>query len=139
MRGEDPVIEQQVDRGPRSDRGELLQQLDGLEQKMRRAIAPHRPEFDEDAAVGAELDVVLGEGRAEEVAAELFEAGPIVGGNPDIGVEIEAIELGLAGAARGGMAEIRLVAEAADAGAGAGAESDAALDGMPLASVPCSS
>jgi hypothetical protein len=37
------------------------------------------------------------------------------------------------------MAEIRLVAEAADAGAGAGAESDAALDGMPLASVPCSS
>jgi hypothetical protein len=54
-------------------------------------------------------------------------------------VEIEAIELGLAGAARGGMAEIRLVAEAADAGAGAGAESDAALDGMPLASVPCSS
>jgi hypothetical protein len=54
-------------------------------------------------------------------------------------VEIEAIELGLAGAARGGMAEIRLVAEAADAGACAGAESDAALGGMPLASVPCSS
>jgi hypothetical protein len=62
MRGEDPVIEQQVDRGPRSDRGELLQQLDGLEQKMRSAIAPHRLEFDEDAAVGAELDAVLGEG-----------------------------------------------------------------------------
>jgi hypothetical protein len=44
-------------------------------------------------------------------------------------VEVEAVELGLAGAARGGMAQIRLVAEAADAGAGAGAEGDAAMDG----------
>jgi hypothetical protein len=50
-------------------------------------------------------------------------------GHPDIGVEVEAVELGLAGTARGGMAQIRLVAEAADAGAGAGAEGDAALDG----------
>ena len=44
-------------------------------------------------------------------------------------MEIEAIELGLTGAAGGDVTEGRLVAEAADAGAGAGAEGDAALDG----------
>ena len=40
---------------------------------------------------------MLGERGAEEVAAEPFEAGAVVGGDADIGVEIEAIELGLAG------------------------------------------
>jgi len=42
-------------------------------------------------------------------------------------VEVETFELGLAGAAGGEVTEVRLVAEAADAGAGAGAESDATL------------
>jgi hypothetical protein len=46
-------------------------------------------------------------------------------------VEVEALELGLARAAGGDVTEVRLVAEAADAGAGAGAEGDAALDGGP--------
>jgi hypothetical protein len=41
----------------------------------------------------------------------------------------EAVELGLTRAARGDVTEVRLVAEAADAGTGAGAEGDAALDG----------
>ncbi len=44
-------------------------------------------------------------------------------------MEVEAIELGLARAAGGDVTEVRLVAEAADASAGAGAEGDAALDG----------
>lgn len=44
-------------------------------------------------------------------------------------MEIEAIELGLARAARGGVAQVRRLAEAADTGAGARAEGDAALDG----------
>ena len=88
-------------------------------------------EFDEDASVRTELDAVLGERRAEEIAAELFEAGAIIRRDPDVGVEIEAVELGLPRAARGGVTEIRLVAEAADAGAGAGAEGDPALDGGP--------
>jgi hypothetical protein len=68
-------------------------------------------------------------GGAEDIATELFEAGAIVGGDPDVGVEVEALELGLARAAGGDVTEVRLVAEAADAGAGAGAEGDAALDG----------
>jgi hypothetical protein len=45
-----------------------------------RAIAPDRLEFDEDASVGPEAHAVLGERRAEEIAAELFEADAIVGG-----------------------------------------------------------
>jgi hypothetical protein len=41
-------------------------------------------EFDEDAPVGAE---------AEAIAAELLEAGAIVGGDPDVGVQVEAVEV----------------------------------------------
>jgi hypothetical protein len=44
-------------------------------------------------------------------------------------VEVEAVELGLMRAAGDDGTEVRLVADAADAGAGAGAEGDAALDG----------
>jgi hypothetical protein len=55
----------------------------------------------------------------QEVATELLEAGAIVGGNPDVGVEIEAVELGLTRAAGRDVTEVRLVAKAPDASAGA--------------------
>src|SRR5262245_7333467 len=74
---------------------------DGREEQMRGAIAPHRLEVDEDASVRAELEAVLGERGAEQVAAELFKAGAIVGSAPAMGGEIEAIARGLARAARG--------------------------------------
>jgi hypothetical protein len=38
------------------------------------------------------VDAVLGERWAAEVAAELFKAGTVIGGDPDVGVEVEAIE-----------------------------------------------
>jgi hypothetical protein len=104
----------------------------GSKSRCEVPIAPHRLEFDEDASVGAEADAVLGERGAEEIVAELLEAGAIVGGDPDVGVEIEAVELGLAGAAGAGVAQIRLVADAPDPCAGAGAEGDAALHGMKV-------
>jgi hypothetical protein len=44
-------------------------------------------------------------------------------------VDIEAVELGLTRAAGGDVTEVRLVAEAPDAGAGAGTEGDATPDG----------
>ena len=96
---------------------------------MRGAIAPHRLELDEDASVRAELEAVLGGRGAEQMAAELCKAGAIVGSDPDIGVEIEAIELGLARAARGGGTEVGLGAEPADAGPGSWPQREAALDG----------
>jgi len=69
MWGEDAVIQNQVDRGAGVDGREFFHELDRLEEQMRGAIAPHRLEFDEDAPVGPELDAVLGERGAEEVAA----------------------------------------------------------------------
>ena len=60
--------------------GELLQELNRVKQQMGRSIAPDRLEFDEDASVGSEAHAVLGKRGAEEIAAELFEAGAIVGG-----------------------------------------------------------
>jgi len=73
---------------------------------------------------------LTGEPRgAEEIATEVFQVGAIVRRDPDVGVEIEPVELGLTRAAGGDVTEVRLVAEAADAGAGTGAQGDAALDG----------
>jgi hypothetical protein len=56
---------------------------------VRRAIAPHRLELDEEASIGAEAEGVLGKRGAEEVSAELLEAGTIGGRDPDVGVEVE--------------------------------------------------
>ena len=72
---------------------------------------------------------MLGERGAEEGAAELHGAGAMVGGDPAGGVEVDAVELGLARAAGGDVTEVRLVAKAADAAAGAGTEGAAVLDG----------
>jgi len=51
----------------------------------------------------------------EEIATEVREAHPIGGRNPDVGVEIEAVELRLARAAGGDVGQVRLVVEAAPA------------------------
>jgi hypothetical protein len=98
---------------------------------VRRAIAPDGLAFDEDTPVGTETDAVLGERGAEEIATAVFQAGAVVRGDPDVGVEVETIELGLTRAARGDVTEVRLVAEAADTGAGPWPQRDAALDGGP--------
>ena len=110
-RAEDAVIQEQVHRGPGNEGRQLLQEFDGLEEEVRRAIAPDRLEFDENAPVGAEADALLGEWGAEQIATELLQASSIVGGDPDVGVEVEAVELGLTRPAGGDVTEVRLVAE----------------------------
>jgi hypothetical protein len=55
------MIQEHVHRGPGHDGHQLLQEFDGLEEDVRRAIAPDRLERDEDAPVEAEADAVLGE------------------------------------------------------------------------------
>jgi hypothetical protein len=115
-RGEDAVIQEHVHRGPGNEGRQLLQAFDGLEEEVRRAITPDRLEFDENAPVGAEADAILGERGAEQIATELLQASAIVGGDPDVGVEVEAVELGLTRAAGDDVTEVWLVAEASDAG-----------------------
>jgi hypothetical protein len=99
---------------------EFFHELDRLEEQMRGAIAPHRLEFDEDAPVGPELHAVLDERGAEEVAAGLLEAGANRWEAPRRWCGGRSRRLGLARAAGGDMTEVRLVAKAADAAAGAG-------------------
>lgn len=53
---------------------------------------------------------------AEEIETAWLEAYPIVWRNPDVGVEIEVVELRLARAAGGDVGEVRLAAGAAQAG-----------------------
>jgi len=62
--------------------------------------------------------VSRGPGRTgtEEIATAWLEAHPIVGRNPDVGVEIEAVELRLARAVGGDVGGVRLAAGAAQAG-----------------------
>jgi len=60
--------------GAGDDGRQPLHEFDALEEEVRRSIAPHRLEFEEDAPVGAEADAVLGERGAEEIATELLQS-----------------------------------------------------------------
>jgi hypothetical protein len=74
------AIQEQGHRRSRDDGGELLQEFDGLEEQVRRPIAPRRLELDEDASIGAEAEAILGARGAERIATELLEPGATVGG-----------------------------------------------------------
>ena len=50
-------------RAPRCQRGQLLQGLGGLEQQMRRAIAPCLPQLNQDAPIGEASQALLGQRR----------------------------------------------------------------------------
>jgi hypothetical protein len=50
-RSEDPVVADEVEAGRRYERGEPLQELEGLEDNVRRAVAPAVFEAVEEAAV----------------------------------------------------------------------------------------
>ena len=58
----------------------------------------------------------MGERGTEEIATAWLEADPIAGRNPDVGVEIEAVELRLARASGSDVGEVQLAAGAAQAG-----------------------
>ncbi len=64
MGGEGAVTHHQVDRGAGDKGRERFHALDGLEQPMRGAIAPHRLELDQEASVGAEAHAIPGDGRS---------------------------------------------------------------------------
>ena len=80
MRREHAVVEHKVDPRPRRERGELLEQRQRLEHEMARAVGPGGLEREQDAAIGQEPEPVLGHRRAEQIAAELFQARAIHAG-----------------------------------------------------------
>jgi len=69
----------------RNQGGELFQELHGLEEQVAGAVGPGGLEGEPDAAVAGEPEAVLGHRGPEEVAAELFEPGPVRGRYPDAG------------------------------------------------------
>ncbi len=73
MGGEDPVVQQKIDARARDQGGELLEELQGLEEQVAGAVGPGGLQRQPDAAVAGEPESVLGHRGPEEVAAELLE------------------------------------------------------------------
>ena len=96
MGGEDAVVQHEIDARPRGQGGELFEEFPGLEEQVAGAIVPDALQLQQDAAVAGEPEAVLGDRRPEQVAAELLEPAAVVGRHEQVGVEIEALEVGLA-------------------------------------------
>ena len=95
------VVEDDVDPRARRQRCEAFQQFDRFEQQVRGAVAPFRFQGQEHAAIGGARQPLLRDRRPEHVARKLFEAVAIVRRDGDVGVEVEALEVGLARAGGG--------------------------------------
>jgi len=59
MRGKHAVVEEQLHLGPWGQGRQLLEELDRLEEQMRRAVAPGLAEFDEHTPVGSTFEPLL--------------------------------------------------------------------------------
>lgn len=81
--------------------GEPFEEFQGLEEQVAGAIVPGAPELQQDAAVPGEPKAVLSDRGPQQVAAELREPRTVFCGNAQVGVEIEALKVGLAGPGAG--------------------------------------
>ncbi len=86
-------------------------------------------ELQQAATVPGDPKTILGDGRPQQGAAELFESRALCRRHAQVGVEIDAVEGRLAGPGRADPRGIRLVPEAQDTGPGPPPEGDAPLDG----------
>ena len=87
------MVEHQVDPRPRGERGQLLEELQGLEHELAGAIRPRRLQRQHDAAIVEEPQPVLRHRGPEQVASQLFQARAIRGRHLDVSVQIEAREV----------------------------------------------
>ena len=71
------MVEHEVDPGARSQGGEFFEELQGLEEQVAGAVGPLALQLQQHAAVGRELEAVLGDRGSEQIAAELL--GPRTG------------------------------------------------------------
>jgi hypothetical protein len=102
MRAEDTVVGQQRATGRGDERGEPLEELQGVQQQRRGAITPRPAQLIEELAARALGQSLERQRRTEQVSAEVFEAVAAVGGDGDIGVQAEALKAGAAWGARSG-------------------------------------
>ena len=106
MRRKHPAVNDQVDLGPGRQRGQLREELEGLEHEVRCPIAPAPLQLDGQPPIRPEAQTVLGERGVEQVSAEMLQPGAIVGGHPHVRVQIKAVQVSLArpaGAAGGSV------------------------------------
>jgi len=88
--GEHAVIAGHVEAGRRDQGAEAGEELVGVHVGVGGAAAPGRLEGDTDAAAGERRDGVVGEGRAQEVAADSLELLAVAAVGGGRGVEIHA-------------------------------------------------
>jgi hypothetical protein len=100
-----------------------------LEEERRRAVGPLGLEGEEDTAVGGAREALLGDWRPQDIPAELLERLAIVRCDREVGVQVEAVEVGLARCGRGDPGDARHAADLEDARPGAGPEGTPALHG----------
>ena len=94
------MVKDEIDAGARGQGGKLFKEFEGLKDEVACAVGPLTLELQQDAPVAGELEAILGDGRPQQVAADLLEPGAILCRYKQIGVEIEAFDVGLAGAGR---------------------------------------
>jgi len=85
------MVEDQVDRRPRRERRQLLEELLRLEEQVRRAVAPRPLQLHPHAAVAQQPQPIVSQRRSKEVAAQLLQARPIVGPYPHVGVLVDTL------------------------------------------------
>jgi hypothetical protein len=88
--GEHAVVAGHVEAGRRNQGAEAGEELVGVHVGVGGAAAPGRLERDADAAAGERRDGVVGEGRAQEVAADSLELLAVAAVGGGRGVEIHA-------------------------------------------------
>jgi hypothetical protein len=111
MRGEHAVIEDQIDPRPRRQRGQPREKVQGLEHEMGGAVPPRSLQLEHHATLPTEPEPILGNGRAEEIAAELLESLPILSPHSDVGVQVEAVEMRVPGPTGRGPVRLRVPPE----------------------------
>ena len=92
------MADHQIDAWAWSDRGQALQEFVRGKDQVARAVMPRVAERAENAAVGEAREPLLREWWAQQVAGEALEPETVVGTHSAIRVEIETLEVGMAGA-----------------------------------------
>jgi hypothetical protein len=132
MRCEDAVIDEQIGARFRNHSRKLFQQLGGFEADRPCAIMPRAAQAEQHLAVARQLETLLSNGRPQHVAAEVLQPIAISRRHGYRGMEIEAFEVRVQGAARGDLSRITLTPNADDRRTRTRSRRHAANDGRPL-------